>query len=76
MIILIECTSSSKGLFCMPLCRSLYELDFMQVKPARGFYNIGLSVEPAKPDSRLLGTSGAEVNHFLREICINCKSYC
>ena len=40
---------------------SLYELDFLQVKPARGFYKISVSVTPEKADKRLLGTAGAEV---------------
>ncbi|XP_067666474.1 dolichyl-diphosphooligosaccharide--protein glycosyltransferase subunit 2-like isoform X1 [Haliotis asinina] len=41
--------------------KSLYELDFMQSKPARGFYKLTISVSPQKSDSRLIGTSGAEV---------------
>lgn len=40
---------------------ALYELDFMQLKPACGFYNIALMVEHSKPDKRFLGTSLAEV---------------
>jgi oligosaccharyltransferase complex subunit delta (ribophorin II) len=39
----------------------MYEMDFMSVKPARGFYRIMLSLVPQKPDARLIGTSGAEV---------------
>ncbi|XP_067666475.1 dolichyl-diphosphooligosaccharide--protein glycosyltransferase subunit 2-like isoform X2 [Haliotis asinina] len=42
--------------------KSLYELDFMQSKPARGFYKLTISVSPQKSDSRLIGTSGAEVD--------------
>ena len=44
------------------LCRSLYELNFMEAKPARGFYRLTVSVTPKKADSRLIGTSGAEVS--------------
>ena len=33
----------------------------MSVKPARGFYRIVLSLVPDSPDSRLIGTSGAEI---------------
>ncbi|XP_033726633.1 dolichyl-diphosphooligosaccharide--protein glycosyltransferase subunit 2-like [Pecten maximus] len=40
---------------------SLYELNFMQTKPARGFYKLTISVVPKKADSRLIGTTGAEV---------------
>lgn len=40
---------------------SVYEIDFMKLKPAPGFYKITVSVAPQKPDSRLLGISGAEV---------------
>ena len=42
-------------------CRSLYELNFMEAKPARGFYRLTVSVAPKKADSRLIGTTGAEV---------------
>lgn len=42
--------------------KSLYELNFMQTKPARGFYKLTISVAPQKADSRLIGTSGAEVD--------------
>ncbi|KAK2165199.1 hypothetical protein LSH36_53g01001 [Paralvinella palmiformis] len=40
---------------------SVYELDLMSVKPARGFYRIMLSLVPEAPDKHLIGTSGAEV---------------
>jgi len=40
---------------------SLYELDFMSVKPAHGFYKITVNVSPSTPDKRLIGTQGAEV---------------
>jgi len=40
---------------------ALYELDFLKVKPARGFYKILVSIAPQQKDSRLLGTAGAEV---------------
>ncbi len=39
----------------------MYEMDFMSVKPARGFYRIKLSLVPQKADARLIGTAGAEV---------------
>ncbi|XP_041361484.1 dolichyl-diphosphooligosaccharide--protein glycosyltransferase subunit 2-like [Gigantopelta aegis] len=42
--------------------KSLYELDFMKAKPARGFYKLIVSVNPQKSDSRLIGTTGAEVD--------------
>ena len=41
--------------------RSLYELELMSVKPARGFYTISLSIVPQKADKRFIGTTGAEV---------------
>jgi len=41
--------------------QSLYELDFLSVKPARGFYKISISSNPQQPDKRLIGTTGAEV---------------
>ena len=41
--------------------RSLYELELMSVKPARGFYTISLSTVPQKADKRFIGTTGAEV---------------
>ena len=34
----------------------------MEAKPARGFYRLTVSVAPKKADSRLIGTSGAEVS--------------
>ncbi|XP_074656368.1 dolichyl-diphosphooligosaccharide--protein glycosyltransferase subunit 2-like [Tubulanus polymorphus] len=40
---------------------SLYELNFMQAKPARGFYKLTVSAAPTKPDKRLIGTSGANI---------------
>jgi oligosaccharyltransferase complex subunit delta (ribophorin II) len=40
---------------------ALYELDFLKVKPARGFYKISVSVAPEQKDTRLIGTVGAEV---------------
>ncbi|KAK7480622.1 hypothetical protein BaRGS_00028094 [Batillaria attramentaria] len=43
------------------LYRSLYELNLMEAKPARGFYRLTVSVAPKKADSRLIGTAGAEV---------------
>ena len=34
----------------------------MKAKPARGFYKLIISMNPQKADSRLIGTSGAEVS--------------
>ncbi|KAL8582854.1 hypothetical protein ACOMHN_042687 [Nucella lapillus] len=41
--------------------KSQYDLNFMEAKPARGFYRLIVSVTPKKADSRLIGTTGAEV---------------
>ncbi|CAC5388107.1 SWP1 [Mytilus coruscus] len=40
---------------------SLYEINFMESKPAPGFYRLTISATPKKADKRLLGTSGAYV---------------
>ncbi|KAI0208719.1 Dolichyl-diphosphooligosaccharide--protein glycosyltransferase subunit 2 [Lamellibrachia satsuma] len=40
---------------------ALYELDFLEAKPACGFYAITVSVSPQTKDLRLIGTSGSEV---------------
>ncbi|WAR18094.1 RPN2-like protein [Mya arenaria] len=40
---------------------ALFEMDFMANKPSSGFYNVAISVAPAKADSRLLGVTGASV---------------
>jgi len=45
----------------VPKDESLYELDFMGIKPARGFYSVIISVAPVKSDKRLIGTTGANV---------------
>ncbi|XP_013402149.1 dolichyl-diphosphooligosaccharide--protein glycosyltransferase subunit 2 [Lingula anatina] len=42
--------------------KAVYELDFMQTKPSRGFYSISISLSSQKADKRLVGTSGAEVH--------------
>ena len=39
----------------------MFELNFMKIKPAPGFYKIGLQVTPGKADARLLGTANAAV---------------
>ena len=44
----------------------MYELDLLKAKPAHGFYTIAISVAPQKPDSTLLGVSGAEVSRRTR----------
>lgn len=41
--------------------RTLFELNFMQAKPTRGFYKIVVSATPSEADGRLLGLTGAEV---------------
>ena len=41
--------------------RSLFELNFLNAKPAKGFYKLTVNVSPKKADARLIGTSGAEV---------------
>ena len=60
------------------LCRSMYELNFMQSKPPRGFYKLFVSVSPQKADKRLVGTSGAEVCYCILYIYYFsiCKSNC
>jgi len=41
--------------------KSLFELNFLNAKPAKGFYKLTVNVSPKKADARLIGTSGAEV---------------
>ena len=43
---------------------SLYELNFMDAKPSRGFYKVTVSAVPAKADARLIGTTGAQVKKY------------
>jgi oligosaccharyltransferase complex subunit delta (ribophorin II) len=52
---------SKKPFKASSLDSALYELDFLEAKPACGFYAITVSVSPQTKDSRLIGTSGAEV---------------
>ncbi|KAK7467780.1 hypothetical protein BaRGS_00036968 [Batillaria attramentaria] len=52
---------SKKQLTASSADKSLYELNLMEAKPARGFYRLTVSVAPKKADSRLIGTTGAEV---------------
>nr|KAG5694813.1 hypothetical protein BaRGS_019190 [Batillaria attramentaria] len=52
---------SKKQLTASSADKSLYELNLMEAKPARGFYRLTVSVAPKKADSRLIGTAGAEV---------------
>jgi len=40
---------------------SMYELNFLNAKPAKGFYKMTINVSPTKADARLIGTKGAEV---------------
>ncbi|XP_076326377.1 oligosaccharide transferase delta subunit [Tachypleus tridentatus] len=39
-----------------------YSLNFMESKPLRGFYKVSVSAVPVKPDSRLVGNTGASIN--------------
>ncbi|XP_059158933.1 dolichyl-diphosphooligosaccharide--protein glycosyltransferase subunit 2-like isoform X2 [Physella acuta] len=41
--------------------KSLYELNFLEAKPAKGFYKLTISVVPKKSDAKLIGTTGAEL---------------
>ncbi|ESO85997.1 hypothetical protein LOTGIDRAFT_220939 [Lottia gigantea] len=41
--------------------KSLFELNMLDSKPAKGFYEISISATPSKTDKRLLGTTGAIV---------------
>lgn len=52
---------SKKQLAASSADKSLYELNLMEAKPARGFYRLTVSVAPKKADSRLIGTTAAEV---------------
>ena len=49
-------------LFFSISCRSLYELNFLQAKPAKGFYKLTINIAPKQANSKLLGTAGAEVS--------------
>jgi len=40
----------------------LYTLNFLEVKPTRGFYTISISATPSKPDAKLIGNSGAQIS--------------
>ncbi|CAH1772561.1 unnamed protein product, partial [Owenia fusiformis] len=40
---------------------SLYELNFMQAKVTKGFYQLTISVAPTKKDARFIGITGAEI---------------
>ena len=55
------------SMFLFSSYSSLYELNFMDAKPSRGFYKVTVSVVPAKTDARLIGTSGAQVNIALNK---------
>lgn len=39
-------------------CRSIFELDFTNVKAPFGFYKVQLTAAPAAPDAKLLGLKG------------------
>ncbi|XP_078665506.1 dolichyl-diphosphooligosaccharide--protein glycosyltransferase subunit 2-like isoform X1 [Branchiostoma floridae x Branchiostoma belcheri] len=52
---------SNSALAANPRDNTLYELDFLKTKAGRGFYTIEFSVTADKPDSRLIGLSGAQV---------------
>ncbi|GAB1602914.1 dolichyl-diphosphooligosaccharide--protein glycosyltransferase subunit 2-like [Argonauta hians] len=51
----------SKKAFSSTSDPSLYELDFLQNKPTRGFYKIVISAAPNKADKRFIGITGSEV---------------
>ncbi|XP_029636206.1 dolichyl-diphosphooligosaccharide--protein glycosyltransferase subunit 2 [Octopus sinensis] len=51
----------SKKPFSPTSDKALYELNFLQNKPTRGFYKIIVSAAPTKPDKRFIGITGAEV---------------
>ncbi|XP_035659122.1 dolichyl-diphosphooligosaccharide--protein glycosyltransferase subunit 2-like isoform X5 [Branchiostoma floridae] len=52
---------SNSALTAVAKDNTLYELDFLKTKAGRGFYTIEFSVAADKPDSRLIGLSGAQV---------------
>lgn len=64
---LIDDSKRMQWLMCCIHCfgksfvRSLFELNFLEAKPAKGFYKLTISANPKKADSRLIGTTGAEV---------------
>ncbi|BFZ21356.1 hypothetical protein BsWGS_24394 [Bradybaena similaris] len=41
--------------------KSLFELNFLEAKPAKGFYKLTINVVPKKADAKLIGITGAEV---------------
>jgi len=41
--------------------KSMFELNLLDAKPAKGFYKLTINVAPKKADQRLIGTTGAEV---------------
>ncbi|CAG5124850.1 unnamed protein product [Candidula unifasciata] len=41
--------------------KSLFELNFLEAKPAKGFYKLTINVVPKKADPKLIGITGAEV---------------
>ena len=70
-LLLTSLTPVDLFIFINYACRSLYELNFMEAKPARGFYRLTVSVAPKKADSRLIGTTGAEVSQCLHAfVCV------
>lgn len=40
----------------------LYTLNFMDIKPLRGFYTISINAVPSKADPKLIGNTGAQIN--------------
>ncbi|CAL1297560.1 unnamed protein product [Larinioides sclopetarius] len=40
----------------------LYTLNFMDIKPLRGFYTVSINAVPSKADPKLIGNTGAQIN--------------
>ncbi|KAK3803364.1 hypothetical protein RRG08_006917 [Elysia crispata] len=53
---------SKKQFTVAPSDKSLYELNFLQAKPAKGFYKLTINIAPKQANSKLLGTAGAEAS--------------
>ncbi|CAB3360708.1 Hypothetical predicted protein [Cloeon dipterum] len=51
---------------------TLYTLDLTSAKGKRGFYNLALSLKPSKPDEKLVGLSGAQIQvKILGEVSVD-----
>ncbi|GIY94134.1 dolichyl-diphosphooligosaccharide--protein glycosyltransferase subunit 2 [Caerostris extrusa] len=40
----------------------LYSLNFMEIKPLRGFYTVSINALPSKADPKLIGNTGAKIS--------------